>query len=191
MLHERCSPRDYKSHVELTTIRILSKFEISNMNIPIFIGLILGIGAVASSHTEHSILCCPKMDTKTLIKSCTVCQQALLTTSAPFRVRAACATRARHQCCPSIEWTQPEQTLKRTTLMRVSGRNLLLFKNLHLIWKKNENKRISSVQFCVQFCVVFSADFTVHIICWAGYILRFRSYEGWMRVGLCHSERDA
>ena len=101
------------------------------MNLHLFICLIFGIEAVANSYSKHPIFFCPKMFSKTFLKSCTVCQQALQIKSAPYRVKAACSILARHQCCPSIQWTKSEGT----SFKKVSTGNLL-FTKLHLIWQK-------------------------------------------------------
>ena len=89
--------------------------------------------AIVANKSEHSKLCCLKMDAVTLTKSCAVCGffNSLNTKPPPFRIRAACFTLARHQCCPTIESKNPEKL--KVPLKRVSMLKARVLKNLHLI----------------------------------------------------------
>ena len=105
------------------------------MKIQKVLAVILRMEAIGATHSEDSTLCCPKIDIAILTKSCAVCEQALAsflnTKPAPFRIRAACSTLARHQCCKKIKLENPEKL--RVSLKRVSMLKAHVFKNLHLI----------------------------------------------------------
>ena len=103
------------------------------MQIQILIVIIFRIEAIEANKSEHSKLCCPKMDTVTLTKSCAVCGffSSLNTKPLPFRIKAACLTLARYQCCPTIELENPEKL--EVPLKRVSMLKTRILKNLHLI----------------------------------------------------------
>ena len=103
------------------------------MLIQILIVIIFRMGAIEASNSEHSKLCSPKMDAVTVMKSCAVCGffSSLNKKPLPFRIRAACLTLARYQCCPTIELEKPEKL--KVPLKRVSMLKARVLKNLHLI----------------------------------------------------------